>query len=71
MSMTIVSPSRTAAIGPPTHASGATWPIISPLVAPLKRPSVIRATVSPSPWPTMPAVIASISCMPGPPLGPS
>ena len=26
MSKLIVSPSRTAAIGPPTNASGATWP---------------------------------------------
>ena len=32
-----------------------------PRVAPLNRPSVISATLSPSPWPTMAAVTPSIS----------
>ena len=45
MSMLMMSPSSTAAIGPPTAASGATWPTMNPRVAPLKRPSVISATV--------------------------
>ena len=44
-SIVIVSPSRTAAIGPPTSASGATWPAMKPRVAPEKRPSVSSATV--------------------------
>jgi hypothetical protein len=56
MSKTIVSPSRTAAIGPPRGASGATWPAMKPWVAPLKRPSVSRATLSPRPSPTIAAV---------------
>ena len=43
-------------MGPPAAASGATWPTISPRVAPLKRPSVISATCSPRPWPTSAAV---------------
>src|SRR6266581_3064537 len=71
ISKTTVSPSRTAAIGPPTAASGATWPAIRPCVAPEKRPSVRSATVSPKPAPTSAAVTASISPMPGPPFGPS
>src|SRR5205807_2668297 len=50
-SMVIMSPSRTTAIGPPFAASGATWPIEIPWVAPENRPSVIRATSSPRPWP--------------------
>ena len=70
-SMTTGSPSWRAAMGPPTAASGATWPIMSPLVAPEKRPSVSRATDPPSPWPTSAAVTPSISRMPGPPFGPS
>ena len=67
----IVSPSRTMAIGPPLAASGATCPAIMPRVAPENRPSVSSATDSPSPAPMMAAVTASISRMPGPPLGPS
>ena len=43
-STTIESPSSTSAIGPPSAASGATWPIISPWVPPEKRPSVSSAT---------------------------
>ena len=65
--MTMMSPSRTAAIGPPRAASGATWPTMKPRVAPEKRPSVISATDSPSPAPTIAAVTASISRIPGPP----
>ena len=48
-SIVIMSPSWTAAIGPPTSASGATWPAMKPRVAPEKRPSVSSATSSPSP----------------------
>src|SRR5579863_3504275 len=47
----IISPSRTAAIGPPSAASGETCPAINPWVAPLKRPSVKRATDDPKPSP--------------------
>ena len=43
----MMSPSSTSAIGPPTAASGETCPIDAPLEAPLKRPSVIRATLEP------------------------
>ncbi len=32
-------------MGPPTNASGATWPAVNPRVAPEKRPSVSSATV--------------------------
>ena len=70
-SIVTASPSRSSAIGPPTHASGATWPTTSPCVPPENRPSVISPTLSPSPWPTSAAVTASISRMPGPPTGPS
>ena len=38
-------------IGPPTAASGPTWPMQKPRVAPEKRPSVMSATLSPMPWP--------------------
>ena len=64
--MTIVSPSSTMAIGPPSAASGATWPIIRPWVPPENRPSVSSATESPRPSPTSAPVTCSISCMPGP-----
>ena len=47
------------------------WPAMKPRVAPEKRPSVSSATVSPRPSPTIAAVTASISRMPGPPAGPS
>ena len=70
-SIVISSPSRSAPIGPPRTASGATWPAMKPCVAPEKRPSVISATCSPSPSPWIAAVTASISRMPGPPAGPS
>lgn len=52
-SMTIRSPSLTSAIGPPTRASGTTWPIINPRLAPEKRPSVIKAVERASPAPAM------------------
>jgi hypothetical protein len=44
---------------------------MKPLVAPEKRPSVNIATFSPKPWPTIAAVTANISLIPGPPFGPS
>ena len=71
MSNSIMSPFCTIASGPPCAASGVTWPAIRPWVAPEKRPSVISATSSPSPSPTIAAVTCSISRMPGPPAGPS
>src|SRR5262249_13718863 len=71
MSIVTTSPSRSAAMGPPRAASGDTWPTIRPRVAPEKRPSVMSATDSLRPTPTSAAVTASISRMPGPPLGPS
>ena len=51
--------------------SGATWPMQKPHVPPEKRPSVMSATVLPSPAPFRAPVMASISRMPGPPFGPS
>ena len=42
-----MSPFSTKAIGPPAAASGDTWPMHAPRVAPLNRPSVIRQTLSP------------------------
>ncbi len=44
------------AIGPPTHASGATWPTTRPCVPPEKRPSVIR-----------PMLLARVPGRPAPP----
>ena len=44
---------------------------MNPWVAPEKRPSVISATVSPSPSPMIAPVTCSISGIPGPPAGPS
>ena len=55
----------------PSAASGPTCPMQNPRVAPENRPSVISATFSPMPCPYRAAVVASISRMPGPPLGPS
>ncbi len=66
-----LSPSRTSAIGPPSRASGATWPTQKPWVPPLKRPSVISAQSAPRPTPFIAPVTASISRMPGPERGPS
>ena len=42
-----------------------------PLDAPENRPSVINPTLAPRPRPTICEVGASISGIPGPPLGPS
>ena len=71
MSTVTESPSQMRAMGPPAAASGLTCPTAGPLVAPEKRPSVIRATEVESPMPQMAEVGASISRMPGPPAGPS
>ncbi len=46
-SSTIRSPSRTNAIGPPSVASGATWPMHRPVVPPENRPSVSSRTSLP------------------------
>ena len=43
----------------------------APLEAPEKRPSVISATVEPSPIPAIAEVGFNISLIPGPPFGPS
>ena len=59
------------AMGPPLAASGETWPMQGPFVPPENLPSVIRATDSAKPIPTIAEVDASISRIPGPPLGPS
>ena len=68
----IRSPSRDEArSGPPSTASGATWPTHRPVVPPENRPSVSSRTSLPRPAPLIAPVIASISRMPGPPLGPS
>ena len=50
-SLYIISPFLISPIGPPTAASGPTCPIEKPCVPPEKRPSVIKATSSPSPCP--------------------
>mmetsp|Transcript_32903 Transcript_32903/g.72663 ORF Transcript_32903/g.72663 Transcript_32903/m.72663 type:complete len:202 (+) Transcript_32903:752-1357(+) len=70
-SMLTMSPFLTRAMGPPTWASGATWPITKPWEPPEKRPSVMRAHSLPRPAPMMAEVGVNISGMPGPPLGPS
>jgi dihydroxy-acid dehydratase len=52
--------------------SGATrGPMIGHVVAPENLPSVIKSVDSPSPAPIIAPVTANISCIPGPPLGPS
>ena len=61
---------RTRAMGPPSMASGLTWPMQRPAVPPLKRPSVMRATCLPRPCPLIMEVGESISGMPGTALGP-
>src|SRR3989337_286729 len=53
MSMARVSPFLRAAMGPRAAASGDTWPMQAPRVPPEKRPSVMSATLVPSPMPTM------------------
>ena len=45
-------------------------PTTKPCEPPEKRPSVIKATLSPKPAPIMAEVGFSISGIPGPPLGP-
>src|SRR5690606_18009681 len=70
-SMVMRSPSSSSAIGPPTAASGDTWPTTNPWLPPEKRPSVISATSAPSPLPMIAPVGLSISRIPGPPFGPS
>jgi hypothetical protein len=50
MSISIVSPSRTSPIAPPSAASGETWPTERPEVPPEKRPSVSSAQALPSPF---------------------
>src|SRR5579863_1966059 len=55
------SPSATKAMGPPSTASGATWPTQNPWVPPEKRPSVTSAQSPPRPTPFMAPVMASIS----------
>ena len=67
-SITMRSPSATNAIGPPSTASGATWPTQKPCVPPEKRPSVTSAASPPRPAPFIAPVTASISRMPGPAL---
>ena len=67
----IRSPSRRNATGPASTASGAMWPMHRPVVPPENRPSVSSRTSLPSPAPLIAPVMASISRMPGPPLGPS
>ena len=70
-SIRIGSPSFTSAIGPPRAASGVTYPIAGPCVAPENRPSVTRAQLFPRPAPISADVAPSISRMPGPPRVPS
>ena len=43
--MVIGSPSSTSAIGPPSWASGVTWPTMKPCEPPEKRPSVMQRDV--------------------------
>ena len=66
-----ISPYFKRAISPPVAASGQTWPIEAPLDAPLKRPSVIKATSLSNFIPASADVGLSISLIPGPPFGPS
>ena len=46
----------TSAIGPPTAASGVTWPTTKPWLPPENRPSVIERDLSPRPRPMIAAV---------------
>ena len=54
-----------------TDEGGEMGTIEAPLVAPLKRPSVIKATSLSSPIPAIAEVGFNISLIPGPPFGPS
>ena len=56
---------------PARRGLGAAWQTDSPEVPPENRPSVTRAQARPRPLPLRKLVGYSISCMPGPPLGPS
>ena len=56
---------------PPAAASGLMCPTEMPLDPPENRPSVMSAHTLPRPRPLMNDVGYSISCMPGPPAGPS
>ena len=69
--MTTRSPSSISPITPPAAASGEMWPTEMPDEPPENRPSVISAHTRPSPAPLRNAVGCSISCIPGPPDGPS
>ena len=69
--MSTWSPSSISPITPPAAASGETCPTEIPLDPPENRPSVTSAHFAPSPAPLRNAVGCSISCMPGPPDGPS
>jgi hypothetical protein len=68
--MVIESPSFTSAIGPPSKASGVTWPTTMPQVPPEKRPSVMSPRIRRA-LADERGVGASISRIPGPPFGPS
>ena len=69
--ISIISPSSTNAIAPPSAASGEICPMLKPEVPPENLPSVNKAQTFPSPLPFRCAVGYSISCIPGPPFGPS
>ena len=68
--ISIISPSSTKAIGPPTAASGETCPIEAPRDAPENRPSVIKATDDHNPIPAIAELVFKISLIPAPTLGP-
>jgi len=69
--MSTRSPSSTSPIAPPAAASGETCPTAIPVDPPENRPSVTSAQTFPNPAPLRNAVGCSISCIPGPPAGPS
>jgi hypothetical protein len=50
MSISMVSPSSTRPISPPSAASGEQWPIESPEEPPENRPSVTSAQAFPRPF---------------------
>ena len=50
MSISMVSPSSTKPMAPPSAASGEAWPMDRPEVPPEKRPSVSRAQALPMPF---------------------
>ena len=70
-SIVISSPSRTAAIGPPRTAFGRDVAGHEAVRGAGEAAVGEQRDVSPSPSPTIAAVTASISRMPGPPAGPS